>query len=379
MITPVEFRRRLHASPELSFEEHETSRFIARCLDEAAIEWRPIAGTGILARIEGRGDTRRTVVLRADIDALPIDEQCDAPWRSQRRGVMHACGHDMHAAMLYGAALSLAAQRDFCGTVLCLFQPGEECNPGGAAKVLAEKPFDGCDIAAVVGQHVEAGMPAGEIGLCPGLFMASNDELRFRVEGRGGHAAMRERLHDPVAAAARLITRLLALNAADATVSIGRVEAAGATNVIPDDVYMEGTMRTFDEDLRQRIYDDIGRACRDVSEQYGVHIAPNIDRGYPSVVNDERLTALAARVATQQGVVVHSLARRTTAEDFGFYTRLYPSLFYRIGVGVDSGGTHTPTFNPDENAIGKGAEFMRALALEILENKWQNTEKRKKR
>lgn len=369
MITPVEFRRRLHASPELSFEEYETSRFIARCLDEAAIPWRPIAGTGILARIEGCGDTRRAVVLRADIDALPIDEQCDTPWRSRRKGVMHACGHDMHAAMLYGAALSLAARRDFCGTVLCLFQPGEECNPGGASKVLAEAPFGGYDIAAVIGQHVEAGMPTGEIGLCPGLFMASNDELRFRVEGRGGHAAMREKLHDPVAAAAQLITRLLALNAADAVVSIGRVEAAGATNVIPDDVYMEGTMRTFDEDLRCRIYADIERACEDVSVQYGVRVVPDIDRGYPSVVNDEHLTALAANVAARKGITAHRLARRATAEDFGYYTRLYPSLFYRIGVGADSGGTHTPTFAPDEGAVGKGAEFMEALALEILGNK----------
>lgn len=181
-MTPVAFRRHLHAHPELSFREHETAAFIARQLAAAGIACRPIAGTGILARIEGRGgkeaDRRRAVVLRADIDALPVHETTGLEYASQNEGVMHACGHDIHAAVLYGVLLRLAAAADFRGTLFGLFQPGEECNPGGASQVLEEEPFAGYDVAAVIGEHAEPTLAVGTLGFRPGKYMAASDELR---------------------------------------------------------------------------------------------------------------------------------------------------------------------------------------------------------
>ena len=200
---PVEFRRRLHAHPELSFKEHDT--------------------TGVVARIKGRktpeGD-RRAAVLRADIDALPVTERNDCEWRSQNEGVMHACGHDMHAAVLFGVLKAFAEAPDFRGTLFGLFQPGEECNPGGASLVLAEKPFEGYDVRAVVGEHVEPQLEVGTLGFRAGKYMAASDELRFRVRGTGGHGAMRKQLKDPVAAGAELLTRLIALNGEECVLSI---------------------------------------------------------------------------------------------------------------------------------------------------------------
>jgi len=204
-MNPTEFRRHLHAHPELSFKEHDTAAFIADRLTELGIEHRPIARTGVLAWIEGRGKAdpkRRAVVLRADIDALPITEQNDIGWRSCTPGVMHACGHDMHAAVLFGVLQQLAAEPDFRGTLFGLFQPGEECNPGGASLVLAENPFDGYEVRAVVGEHVEpATGRSGRVGFRAGKYMASSDELRFLgATGTGGHGAIAPAVrNDPVA------------------------------------------------------------------------------------------------------------------------------------------------------------------------------------
>ncbi|WP_295992306.1 M20 family metallopeptidase [uncultured Alistipes sp.] len=370
-MTPVAFRRHLHAHPELSFEEHSTADFISEQLSALGIEHRAIAGTGILARIVGRrtapGD-RRAVVLRADIDALPIAERTDLACASQREGVMHACGHDIHAAVLYGVLRDLAAEPDFAGTLLGLFQPGEECNPGGASLVLAEHPFDDYEVAAVVGEHVEPQLEVGTLGFRAGKYMAASDELRFTVEGAGGHGALREQLRDPVAAAAALITELVALNAPERVLSIGRVEAAGATNVVPDRVRMEGTLRTFDvaegDRTRQRIRD----LAAAVDARHGTRTAVDISRGYPPVVNDPALVERAAALARTRGLRVEMLPLRTTAEDFGHYTLRYPSLFYRLGVGRAAGRPHTATFSPDEGAIDTGIGFMRSLALQLFES-----------
>lgn len=370
MMDPVTFRRHLHAHPELSFREHETAAFISRQLADLGVEHRPVARTGILATLRG-GKTpesdRRAVVLRADIDALPITELCDVAWRSQNEGVMHACGHDMHAAVLFGAVQRLAAARDFRGTVLALFQPGEECNPGGASLVLAEKPFEGYDIRAVIGEHVEPQLEVGTLGFRAGKYMAASDEIRFRIHGTGGHGAMRHLLKDPVAAGAELLTRLIALNGEECVLSIGRVEAPGATNVIPDEVRMEGTLRTFDERERTIIHRRIGIIAADIDARHGVRTDVDISHGYPCVVNDELLVKRAVTLAKADSLKVEMLPLRTTAEDFGFYCREYPSIFYRLGVGAAAGRTHTATFAPDERALDTGIAFMRHLALEILE------------
>ena len=369
-MTPVEFRRHLHAHPELSFAEHRTAAFISERLAALGIEHRPVAGTGVLARIVGRrtaADDRRTVVLRADIDALPVTEQTRLACASQNEGVMHACGHDIHAAVLYGVLRDLAAAPDFAGTLLGLFQPGEECNPGGASLVLAEHPFEGCDILAVVGEHVEPQLEVGTLGFRAGKYMAASDELRFTVEGAGGHGALRAQLRDPVAAAADCITRLLALNAPERVLSIGRVEAAGATNVVPDRVRMEGTLRTFDPSEGDRTRQRIADLAAEVDARHGTRTAVDISRGYPPVVNDPALVERAVALARAQGLGVEMLPLRTTAEDFGFYCHRYPALFYRLGVGHAAGRPHTATFSPDEGAIDTGIGFMRSLALQLLE------------
>ena len=368
-ITPVEFRRHLHAHPELSFQEHETARYIEQQLDALGIEHRRIAQTGVLAAIRGsKGpDNNRALVLRADIDALPITEQNDCPWHSQHDGVMHACGHDMHAAILYGVLQRMAARPDFRGTLFGLFQPGEECNPGGASLVLAEKPFEGYDVLAVVGEHVDAQLEVGSLGFRAGKYMASSDELRLYIHGTGGHGAMRQLLKDPVAAGAELLSRLVALNGEECVLSIGRVEALGATNIVPDDVYMEGTLRTFDERQRKIIHQRIANIAAEIDSRYGVKSRVEISHGYPCVVNDELLVKLAVTLARRENLHIEMLPLRTTAEDFGFYCKEYPSLFYRLGVGAQAGRSHTATFLPDERAIDTGVDFMHKLALQILE------------
>ena len=369
-ITPVEFRRHLHAHPELSFREHDTAAFIEAQLDRLGIEHRRIAETGVLATLRGTKTTEkenRAVVLRADIDALPITEATGCAWESQNPGVMHACGHDMHAAVLYGVLQQLAADPAFRGTVLGLFQPGEECNPGGASLVLAEKPFEGYDVRAVIGEHVEAQLEVGTLGFRAGKYMAASDEIRFRVHGTGGHGAMRRLLKDPVAAGAELLTRMIALNGEECVLSIGRVEAAGATNIVPDEVYMEGTLRTFDEQERGIIHRRIGNIAAEIDSRYGVSTHVDINHGYPCVVNDEMLVKRAVALAKAEGRKVEILPLRTTAEDFGFYCRQYPAIFYRLGVGIAAGRPHTATFAPDEQAIEVGIGFMHSLARQILD------------
>jgi amidohydrolase len=279
---------------------------------------------------------------------------------------MHACGHDMHAAVLFGVLQEFARNRDFEGTLFGIFQPGEELNPGGAIKVLEENPFEGYDVSAVIGEHTDSRLEVGEIGICPGRFMASNDEIRLYINGRGGHAARRHEINDTVTAMADMVMRTTALNTPDGVVSIGRVIADGATNVIPDNVMAEGTMRTFSEELRERIYTHLHGNAKIVSEKYGVEVKVDINRGYPSVVNDMLLSYEAMIVASDEGITVRELQPMTTAEDFGHYTERYPSLFYRLGVGKSAGGSHTATFLPDEGAIAVGERMMRRIALHIL-------------
>lgn len=234
--------------------------------------------------------------------------------------------------------------------------------------MLAEEPFADYDVRAVVGEHVEPSLEVGTFGFRAGKYMASSDELRFTVHGTGGHAALRNQLHDPVAAVAELVGGLLALNLPERVLSIGRIEADGATNVVPDDVRLEGTLRTFDEALRCASYDAIREIAASADRRYGTRTAVDIGRGYPCVVNDPALASLARSLAAERWQAV-DLPLRTTAEDFGFYTHRYPSLFYRLGVGAASGKPHTSTFSPDEKAITTGIAFMQALALKLLNEK----------
>lgn len=362
-----DFRKHLHSHPELPFEEHSTAAFISEQLSELGIEHCPIANTGILARIEGkRGNLNRCVVLRADIDAMPIKELTGVEWASQSEGVMHGCGHDCHAAILYGVLKRLQAERDFEGTLLALFQPGGEGNPGGARAILEENPFKDYNIAAVIGEHVDADLEVGEIGFCPGKFLASEDELHFTVKGVGGSAAARSRIKDSVVAMSDLILRLNTFNSDVCTLSVGKVVADGAADIIPDECYCVGTMQSFDERLRARVKDMIAHTAEEIEYKYDVEIEVDIRSGHPCVENDAQLTYEAMLLADSHGFVVKDLEQRVTAEDFGYYSQLYPSLFYCLGVGRDSGRRHTASFLPDERALAVGEEFMYQLALNIL-------------
>ena len=365
MITPVEFRRHLHRNPELSFKEFESAEYIMSALKSAGIECERVAQTGVLARISKGERRERAIVLRADIDALPIREESGVEWSSNREGVMHACGHDIHAAVLYGALCRLLNE-EFEGSVLGLFQPAEESNPGGAQLVLDENPFAGYDVVAVIGEHVEPELEVGELGFKAGKYMAGNDEIYFELSGRGGHAAMRHITQDTVSAASELILKLTSLNKRDLILSIGRVEALGATNVIPDKVSMQGTLRTFDEGMRRDVKCEIAKICEEQSARCSMNIEFKVKEGYPSVVNDVELTNRAIALAKSVGLKVKNLDLRATSEDFGRYCEKYPSLFYRLGVGGSSGRVHTSTFNPDEEAIDVGIDFMLRLGCDLL-------------
>lgn len=360
----VDFRRHLHSHPELSFEEHSTAAFISEQLDALGIEHRPIAGTGILARIEGRrGNLKRCVVLRADIDALPLQELTGVEWASQCEGVMHGCGHDCHAAILYGVLKRLQLERDFEGTVLGLFQPAEERGFAGARKVLEEDPFKEYDVAAVIGEHVDADLEVGELGFCPGKFMASADELHFVVKSVTVAGRMAK---SPIVAAADLIMRLNAFNSDVCKVSVYRTVADGIADHMAEECRVEAMMRTYDEKLRGRIKDMIAHATEEVEYKYDVEVATDIHHGYPCVENDTQLTYEAMLLADSHGYVVRDLERIGGEEDFGCYSQLYPSLYYRLGVSRAAGRKHTATFLPDERALAVGEEFMYQLSLSIL-------------
>lgn len=364
----VAIRRDIHAHPEVGMTEVRTSALIRAELEKMGMdEVQSPLPTAVVGLLHGGKGPGKCVAFRADIDALPVHEETGLPFASQNEGVMHACGHDMHAAVLFGVLKAFAEAPDFRGTLFGLFQPGEECNPGGASLVLAEKPFEGYDVRAVVGEHVEPQLEVGTLGFRAGKYMAASDELRFRVRGTGGHGAMRKQLKDPVAAGAELLTRLIALNGEECVLSIGRVEAGGATNIVPDEIYMEGTLRTFDERERGIIHRRIEIIAADIDARHGVKTEVTIGRGYPCVVNDEILVKQATALAKAEKLKVEMLPLRTTAEDFGFYCKQYPSLFYRLGVGAAAGRPHTATFFPDEAAIGVGIAYMRKLALQLLE------------
>lgn len=373
------FRRELHRHPELSFREQQTSERIAARLEAEGIPYRRVAGTGILARIDGTTPSARPVVLRADIDALPITEETGLPFASSSPGIMHACGHDIHTACLMGALTLLHRQREsFAGTVLGLFQPGEEQHPGGASIVLKEGVFEGLDPVAFIGQHVAPDIEAGRFGFRSGMYMASGDEVHFTVHGTGGHGGLPDTLTDPVVATAQIITSLqeiVSRNAPPAiptVLSFGRVIADGATNVIPSRVVVAGTLRTMNEAWRMRAKQRIKEVIHGICSAYGVTAEIDIKDGFPMVINHPGLTG-ALRQTAEELVgpeQIEELALRMTAEDFGFYTQRFPAVFYRLGTGFPGqtpGRLHSSTFVANEAAIPHGIALMVAGALRFLQ------------
>ena len=371
-------RRHLHAHPEPSFAEHETVAYVAARLDEMGIPYRHIAGTGLLAEV--RGAAGPTLALRADMDALPIAEVNDVPYRSQRAGVMHACGHDVHTASLLGAARILHELRgELKGTVRLLFQPGEEQLPGGATLMIRDGALENPVPDAIFGQHVHPPLAAGSVGFRPGLYMASTDELYLTVHGRGGHGAMPHQAVDPITITAQLVTALqqLVSRETDPTLPVvltfGYIASdGGSTNVIPNAVRLKGTLRTLDEGWRKELHQRLKRTTGGIATALGGRAELEIRHGYPFLHNDEALTRWARTEAIEllgEGRVT-DLPIRMTGEDFAFYTHHVPACFYRLGVnGPDarSGSpVHTDTFDVDEECLRTGSGLMAWLALRRL-------------
>lgn len=378
----IDTRRHLHAHPELSFEEYQTSAFLKEKLSEIGItKFEVKANTGFTALIEGKNPSKKIVALRADMDALPIEEKNDISYKSKNNGVMHACGHDVHSTCLLGAAKILYQLRnEFEGTIKLIFQPGEEKLPGGASLMIADGALENPSPTGILGQHVMPFLPAGTVGFRKGLYMASSDELFFKVKGKGGHGAMPHLSLDPVPAAAHLITALQTISSRFANpliptvLTIGKVIANGATNVIPEEVYMEGTFRTLDENWRAKAHEHISRICEETGKVFGLEIEVEIRKGYPFLKNDEALSQRAKDAAIEYLGEEHvvDLDIWMASEDFAYYSQVMPACFYRLGTrneakGIVS-GVHTPTFNIDETAIETGAGLMAWITLKELES-----------
>ena len=375
----VAIRRHLHQYPELSFHEVETARFIAGQLDKIGVEYTTgVAGNGIIALVKGQHPDKKTTALRADMDALPITETNTTSYTSKHAGVMHACGHDAHSAALLGAIRILHTLRnEWEGTIKCFFQPAEEKLPGGASLMIAEGALENPRPANIIAQHVFPTLEAGKVGFKPGIYMASSDEIFVTVRGKGGHGAMPQDCVDPIVITAQIITALQTVvsryaNPTMPTVlTFGKINSnGGATNVIPSEVYLEGTFRTLDENWRKNAKERMTAIAKSIAEGMGGECEFRIEHGYPVLHNDEDLTRKAKEKAIEllgpDRVV--DLPLRLTSEDFAYYTQHLPGCFYRLGTRNETRGIisalHTPTFDVEEKALETGMALMAWLAVE---------------
>jgi hippurate hydrolase len=367
----IAIRHHLHAHPELSYKEFETSAFVRRQLDAYGIPWKIIADTGVVGIIEGRNPSSRIIALRADMDALPIHEENQVPYRSVHPGVMHACGHDVHTSCLLGAARILSETREeWEGTVKLIFQPGEERNPGGASIMIREGVLESPKPSCIVGLHVNPQLETGKLSFRGGKVMASADEIYITVSGKGGHAAAPHNTTDVILVASHIVVGLQQIVSRNnnpfspSVLSICAFNGGYTTNVIPNEVKLMGTFRAMDEQWRFKAHELIRRQVEAIGEGMGAEVDLTIDVGYPNVYNDENLheIAMASAKAYMGDDLVEETELRMGAEDFGYYSQLVPGCFFRLGTGnVAKGitsGVHTPTFNIDENAIEIGMGMM---------------------
>lgn len=376
----IQIRRHLHAHPELSFEETETALYISKQLDSLHIAHeKNIGGNGIVGIIKGRNPNAKTIALRADIDALPIEEKNDVSYCSVNKGIMHACGHDVHTTCLIGALKILNEIKDeFEGQVKFIFQPAEEKLPGGASILIKEGVLQNPEVEKIFGQHVLPQLETGRVAFKSGLSMASCDEIFITIKGNGGHGAMPHLAVDTVLIASHIVIALQQIVSRNANpilptvLSIGKFIANGATNIIPEEVKLEGTLRTFDEVWRTQAKDKIKSIATAIAESMGATIDIHIAHGYPFLNNDITTTNNAYKHAVEylgkENVEEH--ATRMTAEDFSYYTQIVPACFYRLGTGNAQKGItapiHTPLFDVDENCLEIGAGLMAWLAYKEL-------------
>ena len=379
--TLVEWREHLHANPELSFQEEQTSAFVASKLKAMGIPFeKGIAGTGIVALIKGRNPEKQCLALRADLDALPIVEENDVAYKSKVEGVMHACGHDVHTTCLLGAAKALQSLKDeFEGTVKLIFQPGEEVLPGGASLMIKEGVLENPKVDKIAALHVFPTMNVGKIGFRPGQYMAACDELYITVNGKGGHAALPNEYNNPIMIIAELLPKLEAYveSLSDGTspyiFAIGKLQADGATNVIPQSAFAEGTLRTMDEPWRKSIHEKMQQFVLEFLASKNAQGALRIVKGYPSLLNNEMFTKQSMQSAKDYlgAENVEEMDIRMTAEDFSFYSQKVPACFFRLGVRNEglgiTYGVHHPKFDIDQNALKVGAGVMAQIALSALD------------
>ncbi len=366
-------RHHLHANPELSYQEFNTSVFVQEHLSRLGIPFSVMAGTGVIGILQGK-PSDRVVALRADMDALPLQEENDVPYASTIKGVMHACGHDVHTTCLLGAAEILnELKAEWEGTIKLIFQPGEEKNPGGASLLIKEGVLENPAPTAIFGLHVHPMLETGRLSFRAGKAMASADEIYVTIKGKGGHAATPHLTTDTVLTASQIVVALQQVVSRNnnpfspSVLSICSFQGGFTTNVIPSEVKLMGTFRAMDEKWRFEAHKRITEIVEHVGKSQGAEVDLKIDVGYPTVYNDPALYDVARKVGEEYMGTdnVEESELRMGAEDFGYYSQKIPGCFFRLGTGnklrgIDS-GVHTPTFDIDENAIEIGMGMMAYL------------------
>jgi len=375
------WRRHMHKFPELSWEEYETTAYIEQELRKIGITaiQKPLK-TGLIALIEGKNSTKKCIALRADIDALPIQEANTCEYKSTKEGIMHACGHDVHSTCLLGAAKYLWEHRaDFEGTIKLIFQPSEEKQPSGAEALIEAGALDNPIVSSIIGLHVTPELETGKLGFRKGKFMASADEIYITVHGKGGHAASPHLCIDPIIISANILVALQQLvsrysNPTTPTVlSFGDIHGKGATNIIPEKVTLKGTLRTFDEAWREVLHSKINSISQNIAESFGGSCEVDIPKGLSYVNNDDNITEIiqntASKILGKENVV--EMPIRMGAEDFSAYGHMVPSSFFRLGTGNTSKNitatVHNPKFDIDEAALAIGALSMAKMGIKLLE------------
>ena len=372
----IEIRHHLHSHPELSFKEFSTSAFVQQKLSSWGIPFEVKAVTGVVALIRGREPGQRVIALRADMDALPITEENDVPYRSLNTGIMHACGHDVHTTCLLGAARILNdLKEEWEGTVKLIFQPGEEKNPGGASLMIKEGVLEDPKPSGIFALHVHPGVETGLLSFRGGMIMASADEIYITIRSKGGHAAAPQITADTILIASHLVVSLQQIISRNnspfnpSVLSITSFQGGNTTNVIPSEVKLMGTFRAMNEEWRFHAHELIKKQTLELVHAMGAEAVITIDVGYPFVLNDETLNNAARKKGEEyvgaENVVTTEL--RMGAEDFAFYSHQIPGCFFRLGAGNKAkgitSGVHTPTFNIDENAIEIGMGMMAWLGV----------------
>ncbi|MCZ2297885.1 MAG: M20 family metallopeptidase [Chitinophagales bacterium] len=374
----IAVRHQLHANPELSFQEFETSKFVQQKLTDLQIPFTIMAKTGVVAIIEGKNPKERIIALRADMDALPITEENDVVYKSKNKGIMHACGHDVHTTCLLGAAKILQETKgDWNGTIKLIFQPGEEKNPGGASIMIKEGVLENPKPQGIIGMHVHPGLNIGKFSFRTGRIMASTDEIFITIKGKGGHAAAPHLTTDTILTASHIVVALQQIISRNnnpispSVLSICAFNGGNVTNVIPSEVKLMGTLRAMDETWRYKAHTLITKQAKAIAEGMGAEIDIKIDIGYPTVDNDEHLTNSAWKLAEEfmQKENVEETELRMGAEDFSFYTQQIAGCFFRLGVRNEAKeiihNVHNPKFNIDENAIEYGIGMMAWLGASV--------------